>query len=251
MTIKTQAELEMLKKAGSVVAETLQLMIRSVEDGMTTLELDSIGQKHLEKYEANSAPKVTYNFPGATCISVNEEVAHGIPGTRVLRRGDLINIDVSAELNGFYADTGASFLFQSEEPELMELMTATKTALRESVKKCRPGRRLNIIGQTIENVARKSGFSVIENLGSHGVGRSLHEEPKFIAGYYDSKDRRLMHEGQVFTIEPFLSTGAREVEERSDKWTLATSPQYRTAQYEHTLVVTARGPIIITANSMF
>lgn len=251
MTIKTQQELELLKKAGRVVAETIELMIKSVEDGMTTAELDLIGRKNIERHGARSAPELTYGFPGATCISVNEEVAHGLPGERILRNGDLINIDVSCELNGFYADSGASFQFGETDPKLTMLLDTTKKSLKESIKKCRPGKRFNLIGQTIEDHARRAGFSVIENLGSHGVGRALHEQPEFIAGYYDPQDRRTMHEGQVFTIEPFISTGARQAIELDDKWTLATSKKFRTAQYEHTIVVTKNSPIIITANSLF
>ena len=248
MIIKNQFELDMLKKAGSVVSNTLQLMLRSIEEGMTTLELDLIAQKNFEKFGAQSAPKLTYNFPGHTCISINEEVAHGIPGDKIIRNGDLINIDVSCELNGFFADTGASIQFGEEDPKLAELMATTKKALKESIKKCRPGKRLNLIGQTIETTARRSGFTVIENIGSHGVGGSLHEAPEFIAGYYDPQDRRLIHEGQVFTIEPFISTGAHMVEEQADKWTLSTSPKFRTAQYEHTIVITKNSPIILTSN---
>ena len=251
MTIKTQQELEMLKKAGRVVAETLQLMIRSAEAGMTTAELDLIGRKNLERHGARSAPELTYNFPGATCISINEQVAHGIPSDRKIQIGDLINIDVSCELNGFFADTGASFQFQGNDAKLASLMDVTKKSLKESIKKCRPAQRFNLIGQTIETHAKRAGFSVIENIGSHGVGRALHEEPEFIAGYYDPQDRRTMHEGQVFTIEPFISTGAQMVEELDDKWTLATSDRYRTAQYEHTIVITKNSPIVITANEMF
>jgi len=248
MTIKTMQELEELRKVGRVVSQTIQLMMEAVEDGMTTAELDLIGRKNIENHGARSAPELAYNFPGATCISVNEEVAHGLPGARVINRGDLINIDVSCELNGFFADSGASFAFGDVDPVLHALMNTTKKSLKESIKKCRPGKRFNLIGQTIEDHARRGGFSVIENLGSHGVGRALHEQPEFIAGFYDPKDRRTMHEGQVFTIEPFISTGARQAIEQADTWTLATSPKFRTAQYEHTIVVTKNSPIVITAN---
>lgn len=130
-------------------------------------------------------------------------------------------------------------------------MEVTKKSLKEAIKKCRPAQRFNLIGQTIETHAKRAGFSVIENIGSHGVGRALHEAPEFIAGYYDPQDRRTMHEGQVFTIEPFISTGAHMVDELDDKWTLATSDHFRTAQYEHTIVITKNSPIVITANEMF
>jgi methionyl aminopeptidase len=246
MSIENEADLLGLQKIGRIVANCLQHMSLALEPGMTTLELDSIGAKFLEAHGARSAPQLTYNFPGATCISINEEAAHGIPGARVVQAGDLVNIDVSAELGGYFADTGGSFIVPPETKLKLQLCLATKNALKRAMSEARAGRLISVIGKAIETEARQHGFSILENLGSHGVGRALHEEPGFIPGYYDKKDRRVLKENQVITIEPFLSNGATEVVDGNDGWTLLTGKRFLSAQYEHTMVITKGAPLIMT-----
>lgn len=246
MSIESEADLIALKKIGRIVANCLQAMGKALEPGMTTLELDGIGAKYLELHGARSAPQLTYNFPGTTCISVNEEAAHGIPGSKILRASDLVNIDVSAELGGYFADTGGSFIIPPESDLKKNLCLATRRALKLAMKEASAGKLLSGIGRAIESEARRNHLTVIENLGSHGVGRALHEEPKFIPSYFDPKDKRVLKKNQVITIEPFLSTGAREVFDTGDGWTLATHKRHLTAQYEHTLVITDGQPLIMT-----
>ncbi len=246
MSIENENDLKALQKIGKIVAQCLQYMGSKLEPGITTLEIDQLGQAFLEKHGARSAPKLVYNFPGATCISVNEEAAHGVPGFKKLAAGDLVNIDVSAELNGYFADTGASFIIPPESDLKRNLCLATKRALDMALRAATAGQPLNVIGKAIEKEARKNNLTIIENLGSHGVGRALHEEPEFIPAYYDPKDKRILKENQVITIEPFLSTGAREVFDTGDGWTLATSKRFLTAQYEHTMVITKGKPLILT-----
>lgn len=246
MSIESEADLIALRKIGLIVANCLQVMSKALEPGMTTRELDEVGRKYLELHGARSAPQLTYNFPGVTCISVNEEAAHGIPGSKILRASDLVNIDVSAELDGYFADTGGSFIIPPESKLKKNLCLATKRALKLAMKEACAGKPLSGIGRAIELEARRNHLTVIENLGSHGVGRALHEEPGFIPGYYDPKDKRILKKNQVITIEPFLSTGAREVFDTGDGWTLATSKKYLTAQYEHTMVITDGQPLIMT-----
>jgi methionyl aminopeptidase len=246
MTIETLSDLENLKIIGRIVARTIKLMGEVLEPGMTSRELDDIGRKYLESFGARSAPELVYNFPGATCISINDEIAHGIPGARIINAGDLVNIDVSAELNGYFADSGSSFIVPPVSREKKDLCRATKQALNKAIDEVRAGIPLNIIGKTIEKHARKSGYTIIRNLGSHGVGRGLHEEPGFIAPYYDPTDKRILKEGMVITIEPFLSNGAEFVDEANDGWTLKTERNFISAQYEHTMVITKKKPILIT-----
>lgn len=246
MSIQTEKDFEALKIVGRVVANCLQYMGSKLEPGMTTLELDELGTAFLELHGARSAPQLVYNFPGTTCISVNEEAAHGIPGERLIQAGDLVNIDVSAELGGYFADTGGSFIVPPETQLQKNLCAATKRALHNALNVAKAGARINQIGRAIESEAQRSGFSIIENLGSHGVGRALHEEPEFIAGYYDSRDKRILKENQVITIEPFLSTGASEVVDKGDGWTLVTDKRFLSAQYEHTMIITKSKPIILT-----
>jgi len=246
MTLESEDDLEKLKACGRAVRETIAAMGVALEPGMTTAELDDLGRKHLESFGARSAPELSYDFPGATCISLNNIVAHGIPGDTLIEPGDMVNIDVSAELDGYFTDSGASFIVPPEKPEQRKVCDATKLALTKAIRTVKAGARLNVIGRAIEEVARKRGLSIIENLASHGVGRSLHEDPGSIPSYYDRTDPRRLTEGLVITIEPFLSTGAREAEEGDDGWSLMTPPEFVTAQYEHTMVVTRRGAMIIT-----
>lgn len=246
MSIDSEKDLEGLRKVGRIVARCLHHMQERLEPGMTTGELDELGGRFLAFHGARSAPRLTYNFPGHTCISVNEEAAHGIPGAKVLKAGDLVNIDVSAELDGYFADTGGSTIIPPAAKLHERICAAARQALENAMTEARAGAKLNRIGHAIQTEAVRHGFTVIENLGSHGVGRALHEEPGFIPGYYDKRDQRLLNEGQVITIEPFVSSGAREVFENGDGWTLVTKPGVFTAQYEHTLVITKGQPLIMT-----
>ncbi len=246
MTIETEKDLTALREVGRIVAITLKEMMRAAEPGMTTGELDQIGKTLLEKYEANSAPKVTYGFPGYTCISINEEAAHGIPGSRIIKPGDIVNIDVSAEKNGYFADTGGTFVVPPSTALKNRLIHSTQLALQQACNSASAGKPLNGIGRAIQRVATKAGFRIIKNLCGHGVGRGLHEEPGEIPGYYAPHDRRILHEGQVIAVEPFLSTKSRFVTETDDGWTLSAQQGNLSAQFEHTMVITKGQPILLT-----
>ena len=246
MTIEKEEELEGLKAAGRLVARTLDAMSKALEPGITTRELDQLGRQMLELEGARSAPELTYKFPGATCISVGPDCAHGIPDDRKIAAGDLVNIDVSAELNGFYGDTGASFAVPPVTQNIERLCRDGRRAMWSGIRAVRPGGKLNEIGKAIETFADKHGYSLVKNLASHGVGRSLHDDPAEIPTWWEPGDRRRIHEGLVFTIEPFLSLGADSVEEMDDGWTLRPPLHQPTVQYEHTLVATRRGPLILT-----
>lgn len=246
MTIDTEDDVIALKRIGKIVSYVLHEMLTAAEPGMTTRELDSLGEKLLERQGARSAPRLTYNFPGATCISINEEAAHGIPGDRVIRPGDVLNVDVSAELGGYFADTGGTRIVPPTNPQKTRLCHATRTALEQAVQQARAGRPINGIGAAIQRVAQTYGFRIIENLGSHGVGRALHEAPEHIPGYFDPADKRRLRDGMVITIEPFLSTRSRVVTEAADGWTLVGVRGNLSAQYEHTMIITRGEPIIVT-----
>src|SRR5690554_4129671 len=211
MTIETQDDIIALERIGKVVASVLQRMLDAVEPGMSTRELDALGERWLAEAGARSAPRLTYDFPGATCISINEEAAHGIPGDRIIRAGDVVNVDVSAELGGYFADTGGTGVVPPSSTVKKRLCHATRQALAAAMQAARAGAPLNGIGAAIERTARQHRFRVIENLGSHGVGRALHEAPDHIPGYRAPRDRRVLTEGMVITIEPFLSTKSRQV----------------------------------------
>ena len=246
MTVETEDDVRALKRVGAAVAAVLREMLAAVEPGMTTGELDAFGARLLEREGARSAPQLTYGFPGATCISVNEEAAHGVPGERIIRAGDVINIDVSAELDGYYADTGGTGVVPPSTPLKNRLCHATRQALRAAMQAARAGAPLNGIGAAIERTAKQHRFRIIENLGSHGVGRALHEPPEHIPGYRAPRDRRVLTDGMVITIEPFLSTKSRQVSEAADGWTLVGGAGNLSAQYEHTMIITRGAPLVVT-----
>ena len=246
MTIGHEDELDALKHIGAIVARALRAMLSAIEPGMTTRELDDLGRAALEREDARPAPELCYGFPGATCISIAPEVAHGIPSDRRITAGDLVNVDVSAEKGGFFADTGASTIVPPIATERSRLCHATREALRCGLAAVRPGRRFHAIGKAVERVAKPRGYRVIRNLQSHGVGRSLHEAPGHIPTHYEPLDPRRIENGMVFTVEPFLSTGTDWAEEDGDGWTLSTPPGILTAQFEHSVVATRSGPIILT-----
>lgn len=247
MTIENDDDLKKLRVIGRIVYETLMLMKKHMEVGMTTRELDEIGRENLEQYGARSAPQVTYDFPGCTCISINEEAAHGIPSGRRIEAGDVVNIDVSAELDGYFGDTGGTFPVPPVDPRIEYLCQSTRKALKQAMGAAKAGARINQIGQAIDKVARQSGFVTLKDLGSHGIGRSLHDEPHFIPNFYDRQDPRRLEEGQVITIEPFLSTGAEKTTTADDGWTLKTGAGNFSAQYEYTMVITRGKPLVMTA----
>ncbi len=246
MTIGNQADIDGVMRTGSVVAAVRDAMLAAIEPGMTTGELDQLGAEWLEQAGARSAPKTSYDFPGSTCISVNEEAAHGIPGARVMSAGDVVNVDVSAELNGYFADTGATMVVPPISPTKARLCHATRVALDSALAQATADAPINGIGKAIQTVARKHRFKVIRNLAGHGLGRSLHEEPEGILGFHDRNDRRTLRVGQVIAIEPFLSTRNDQVETAEDGWTLVGDPKNLSAQYEHTVIITHGAPMIAT-----
>ena len=246
MTIGNEHEFEQLKTVGALVARTLQAMAAHMEPGMTTAELDRFGRAMLEREGARSAPEVTYGFPGATCISVFPDIAHGIPGDRRIVAGDLINIDVSAEIDGIFADTGGSFAVPPTLPRTAQLCRDGRRAMWAGIRAVQPGRPLAAIGRAVQAFADRTRYTLIRNLASHGVGTALHEEPREIATWADLDDGRRIGEDSVFTIEPFLSTGANWAVDTDDGWTLRSDTGDLAVQYEHTLVATRRGPVVVT-----
>lgn len=245
MTIERPEELDGLRRVGALVAAILTAMRDRACPGTTPRDLDSLAGDMLRAAGARSAPVLTYGFPGNTCVSVNRVVAHGIPDATALQTGDLVNIDVSAELDGFFADTGASFVVGTATAAQQHLLDATLEARDTAIAQLRAGALINGIGRTIEAVAARRGLRVIGNLHSHGVGRALHEAPGSIPGTFDRRDTRRLHDGMVITVEPFLATHATRTRTLPDGWSLIC-PKGVGAQFEHTVVVTHGAPIIVT-----
>jgi len=246
MTADTKIDVDGLLAAGRIVRAAFAAMKAAARPGITTAELDAIGARVFAERGARSAPQAMYAFPGATCISVNEEAAHGIPGPRRLAPGDMINIDVSAEYGGYIADMGESFVLEPAAPQRVRICRAVRRAVTEALKRVRAGRSLNVIGHTVQRVADRYGYRIIGNLGSHGVGRALHEAPSYVP-FDNPRERRTLTRGMVLTIETFFTTDAHDVVESGDGWTLSCSAGELVAQFEQTLIVTDRAPIVVTA----
>jgi methionyl aminopeptidase len=254
MTADNVKDLQALKAIGRICADTLRRMMQAVRSGITTGELDDYGRRLLEAEGARSAPQLAYNYPGATCISVAPIIAHGIPGNHVLRGGELIHIDVSAELDGYFADTGASMPVpvdkgsKSARPaaEVDSLLRATKAALWKALSVARAGNPINGIGKIVQNEANKRGYNVISELTGHGIGLHLHEEPGEIWNFHNPGDHRVLRQGQVLALEPFLTTGHGRIREAGDGWSLRTADNAIAAQFEHTIIVARGEPVILT-----
>lgn len=236
-----------MKKVSDAVALTLKEMRAYACCGMSTKELDNYGGRLLEKFGARSAPYLTYKFPGYTCISVNNEICHGIPSAdTIIREGDLLNIDVSAELAGFWSDNGGSFIVGEDIHRKANLIDASREILRKAISTICGGFKINEIGGLIENEAKKNGYKVIKNLGGHGIGRALHERPDGILNFRDRLDQRRFRKNSVVAIETFITTDSSWAVELPDGFTLVGDKGGFGVQHEHTIVVTDGLPIILT-----
>jgi methionyl aminopeptidase len=247
MSIESEQDLIELLRIGKIVGLTLQEMQKSVRPGMTTAELDHIGNDVLKKHGARSPPQFVYGFPGATCISLNDEAAHGIPGDRQIRPGDLVKIDVTGELNGYFADAAITVPVPPVSPLKRRLCDCAKSALQKAISSAQAGRAINAVGRIVEREIARHNFAVIYELCGHGVGRTIHEEPRAIPSYYSPQFSERLTEGLVLALEPHVTTKNTRVVEQPDGWTLKTANSGLVAVYEHTVVVTKDQPIIVTA----
>ena len=246
MQINSEKDLRGMQRIGEICGLTLKLMLDSAEAGMSTRDLDDIGRDFLKKTGAASAPIRAYKFPGFTCISLNDEAAHGIPRKdRYIAAGDLLNVDVSAVLEDYWGDTGASIIVPPAQPTLEKLCRATRHALYLSIDMARPGQRANAIGRAVEMLARKNGYRTLRQLGGHGVGRHIHEKPS-IPNYYNKRNKDVLKDGMVVTLEPFFNTGRGRIKTEDDGWTLRTIDGSVSAQYEHTVIINGDDPILVT-----
>lgn len=250
MSITNNEELEGMKAISHAVAETLKAMREYAKPGISTKELDEYGGSLLAQMGAKSAPYLTYNFPGFTCISVNKSFAHGIPSADiVLQEGDLVNIDVSAELNGYWSDNGGSFVIGEDLHQHQPLVDLSKRILYNALNEIKGGVRIAEIGKLIETQAKKANCKVIQNLTGHGVGRSLHEEPEEIPNYYDRFNTKRFRKNSVVAIETFIATHSTLAVELSDGWTFVGNKGGYVVQHEHTILVTDSKPVILTASN--
>jgi methionyl aminopeptidase len=248
MSITSAEQFDKLRACGIIVGKALRAMAAEVRPGITTRELSEIGAKVLAEHGARSSPPMVYRFPGDVCISVNDEVVHGIPGERVLRAGDLVKLDLTAEKDGYHTDSAVSIEVPGAEPKSRAgtLAHCAKRAFRQALYFARVGNRTKDIGRAVEREAHRRGFSIVRELGGHGVGRTIHEEPS-VPNWSDPMARDVLTEGLVITVEPILAEHRGDVRLEPDGWTFKTRDGGLSAHYEHTLVITRGSPILLTA----
>jgi methionyl aminopeptidase len=246
MCIHDEQELVHLKAVGAIVRLMLDAMKAEVRPGVSTQYLDDVGARVMEDNGARSAPRMVYKFPGVNCISLNDEAVHGIPGPRELQEGDLVKLDVTVEKDGFMADAAITVPVGRVSEEAEQLMLCAERAFYKAMLVARTGFRVFEIGKIVEREVRKSGFSVIRELGGHGIGRTIHESPH-VPNFPDPQARHIMNEGLVITVEPIISSGSGRIFTDKDGWTLRTGDGALSAHFEHTLVITAGVPLLLTA----
>jgi methionyl aminopeptidase len=247
VSIQDEQDLLSLKAVGRIVRLVLDAMKAEVRPGVTTRYLDEAGARVMQENGARSAPSMVYQFPGASCISLNDEAVHGIPGERRLKEGDLVKLDVTVEKDGFMADAAITVPVGRVSSQAEQLMACAERAFHKAMLVARAGFRVFEIGKIVEREVRKSGFSVIRELGGHGIGRTIHELPH-VPNYADPQARQILNEGLVITVEPIISSGSGRVFTDKDGWTVRTGDHALSAHFEHTLVVTSGAPILLTAS---
>jgi methionyl aminopeptidase len=246
MSIESSADLDAMRVVGRITRLTLDALERRVRPGITTAALDAVAAALFATHGARSAPALEYGFPGTVLISVNDEVVHGIPGARTLARGDVVKLDVTVEKDGYVADAARTVLVGSGTETARRLIACSRAAFRAALTVARAGTRVNEIGRAVEQEVRRHGFSVVHGLSGHGVGRAIHEEPS-VPNWYDPWQRDVLTDGLVLTIEPLISAGSSRAVTDRDGWTVRTADGSLAAHHEHTLVITAQQPLILTA----
>jgi methionyl aminopeptidase len=246
VSIKTTAEFEGMRHIGRIVRLTLDRMAEKVKPGITTAELETIGARTLAEFGAEPSPPKVYGFPGAVCISINEQAIHGVPGARIVQSGDLVKLDVTAEKDSFVADAAITVAAGNVSEEAESLSRCAQRAFRTGAKAAVAGNRVYDVGRAVEKEVRNSGFNVMRELCGHGVGRTIHEAPS-VPNFFDKRFRSRLSEGLVITIEPIISAGSGRGRLSDDGWTIGTADRTLSAHYEHTIAITRSAPVILTA----
>jgi methionyl aminopeptidase len=246
MSIESPKQLIALKEVGRICNLALREMTKNVRPGITTAELADVGAKVMRENGARSAPVMVYRFPGEICISVNDEAVHGIPGKRKLEPGDLVKLDVTFEKAGYMGDAAVTVPVEPITDEVRRLVRCAERAFYQAMRVARARHRVNEIGRAVEQEVKRSGFSVIRELGGHGIGRSIHEPPS-VPNFEDWNARQCLTVGLVIAVEPIIAIGAGRTVTADDGWTERTIDGGLSVHFEHTIVITERAPILLTA----
>lgn len=246
INIKTREELDILREAGKILADVIENVVGSLKIGMTTLEVDLFAEELIRERKVIPAFKGYRGFPGTACISINEEVVHGIPGSRILKDGDIVSIDVGIIHKKYYSDTAITVGIGSIDDVIKDLLDITKTSLYKGIEEAMPGNHLSDISHAIQVYAEDFGFSIVKDFVGHGIGKNLHEDPE-IPNFGPPHQGPILKEGMVFAIEPMVNVGDWKTEILEDGWTVVTQDKSKSAHFEHSVAITANGPEILTA----
>lgn len=246
LSLKSQREMDKMRESGRVVAQILTEMIERVKPGVSTAELDAFAEKRCADFKVTPAFKGYNGFPACVCISVNEEVVHGIPSSRrILRDGDIVGLDFGVIREGWFGDSARTVAVGQVGPEAKALMASTEEALRAGIAQCVPGNRLFDIGHAIQSLVEARGYSVVREFVGHGIGRALHEDPQ-VPNFGPKGKGLVLKEGMVLAIEPMINAGTHKVRVLEDGWTAVTEDRALSAHFEHTVAITAQGPEVLT-----
>lgn len=245
ITLKSPREIDIMREAGKVVARTARMLRESAKPGMTTADLDRIAAREFKRGDAVSTAKGYYGFPGHICVSVNNQVVHGIPGARRLKQGDIVKVDVAAKRQGYVGDTAYSFAIGEISQEAQRLLIVTQEALMQGIAQARPGNRLSDIGHAIQTHVEAHDMSIVRVFVGHGIGREMHEPPQ-VAHYGPPGRGPLLKVGMVLAIEPQVNLGSPDIKVLEDGWTAITADGALSAHFEHTVAITEQGPDILT-----
>ena len=246
MSITSEADWRGLRDVGHIVHLTLERLAAAVTPGVTTRELDAVAARVFAAHGAQSAPALTYGFPGTVLISVNDEIVHGVPGARRLAAGDVVKLDVTAVKDGYVADAARTVVLDGASDAAYRLAACAEAAFVAALAVARAGTRVNAIGRAVHDTVVGYGFSIVPSLQGHGVGRAIHEEPS-VPNFFDPKQKDRLTEGLVLTIEPLITAGDNDAYEDEDGWTIRTMDGSLAAHHEHTLVITSGDPVLLTA----
>ncbi len=246
IVIKTPAETETMRRAGILAAEALGAVARAVRPGISGQELDKIGEEYIRARGGTPSFKGYRGFPGSICLSFNDEVVHGIPGGRRLKEGDVVSIDLGAEVDGFHADLAGTFPVGEVSRDLARLLKVSRESLYKAIDAVRPGNRLGDVGAAVQTHVEAAGFNVVRDFAGHGIGRHLHEEPQ-IPNFGEPGTGQPLRIGMTLAIEPMVNAGGYEVTMDDDGWTVRTKDHKPSAHFEHTVAVTENGALVLTA----
>ena len=245
ISLKSKEEIEIMRRAGAIVGGALDLAGREVKPGMTTKRLDSLIEEYIRDQGAEPAFKGYHGFPASACISIDDEVVHGIPGKRSIKEGELVSVDVGSIFEGFYGDSARTFAVGEVGPERRKLMDVTLEALMSAIDKARKGNKLGEVSATVQMIAEGQGYGVVRQLVGHGIGRKMHEEPQ-VPNFGSPSEGPTLEVGMVMAIEPMINMGTYDVRTMPDGWTVVTADGQPSAHFEHTVAITDNGPDILT-----